>query len=323
MDVSIIVVNWNSREHLKKCLASIKTNTRAVSFEIIVIDSASFDGCGEMLRREFPEIHFIQGTRNVGFAAANNRAFEDASGEYVLFLNPDTELVGPAIDTIFSRVSTLPEAGVVGCRLLNADGTLQSSCIQAIPTILNQLLDCELLRRLWPKSRLWGTAPLYDEGAWPREVHGVSGACLMVRRSTFDSVGKFSQDYFMYAEDIDLSYKVRRSGYRNYFVPDATVVHHGGGSSDRAAGTFAAVMMPEAICRFLRKTRGEAYAIGYRFAILIAAVIRLTVLCAGRILAPGNLVRRASSQKWWSVLQWSLRLDGIVNRYYGKGFCQS
>jgi GT2 family glycosyltransferase len=317
VDLSIIIVNWNSKEHLRKCIASILTYTRMPRYEIVVIDSGSFDGCDQMLRENYPDVRFIQSAANLGFAKANNRAFEATLGECVLFLNPDTECVGPAIDTLCARAMSLPDAGVVGARLLNSDGTAQSSCIQSTPTVVNQLLNSAFLRKLWPRSRLWGNAALYDSTAVAREVEAVSGACLMVRRKTFEEVGRFCEDYFMYMEDVDLSYRTRRAGYRNYYVHDAIVTHFGGISSELAVSAFAAVMMPEAIWRFLRKTRGRAYASAYRLAMLMSAIGRLCVLTLASISGHRTVAAEASRQKWQAVLLWSLERDHIVSHYYG------
>jgi GT2 family glycosyltransferase len=319
MDLSIIIVNWNSREHLKKCLASILTQAHKTTYEIIVIDSASFDGCDEMLREHYPQVRFIQSVTNLGFARANNHAFQESIGECVLFLNPDTEIVGPALDTLYATLNSLPDSGIVGCKLLNSDRTIQTSCIQAMPTILSKILDSEFLRARWPKSTLWGMAPLFETSREAREVEAISGACLMLRRSTFQQVGAFSDDYFMYAEDVDLSYKVRLAGYRNYYAPDATIIHHGGGSSDQAVSTFAAVMMPEATRRFFCKTRGGAYGFGFRLAMLGSAIARLAVLGASfpvwRMRYSVKLWRD-SVQKWLAILKWGLNRDELVKRYY-------
>src|SRR4030066_516351 len=151
MDLSIIIVNWNSKEYLRKCIASILAATNAIEFEIVVIDNASFDGSGEMLKQCYPQVQFIQSEKNLGFSKANNEAFRVTHGQYVLFLNPDTEIVGTAIPIMLGYLQQMPNAGSVGCKLLNADKTVQTSCIQPFPTILNQFLDSEFLRALWPK----------------------------------------------------------------------------------------------------------------------------------------------------------------------------
>lgn len=319
MDLSIIIVNWNSVGFLKKCLATVVAETSGVEYEILVIDSGSFDGCGEMLRRDYPQVRFIQSPENLGFARANNVAFRASRGRTLLFLNPDTEVVGPAIATMYRRLQTLPDAGSLGCRLLNADRSIQTSCIQSFPTIANQALDAEWLRARWPAWRLWGIAPLYEDGAEAKAVDAIAGACVMLRREVFERVGLFSEDYFMYAEDIDLSYKLRQAGYANYYLPEAVVIHYGGGSSQEAPSNFSVVMMRESIWRFLTKTRGRGYAWLYRLAMLLCALARLAVLAADRRLAGrregGAGSAAGAAGKWQAVLRWSLSRQALLKQY--------
>ena len=253
--VSVIIVNWNSKDYLRRCLATVFAQTKTVELEVVVIDSASFDGCDTMLREHYPQVRFIQSADNCGFARANNRAFEESTKGCVLFLNPDTELVGPAIDILCARVNSLPDCGIVGGKLLNPDRTIQWGSVQAIPTIVNKVLDSDFLKAVWPRSSLWGMAALYDTTTGARDVETLSGACLMAKRRVFEEIGRFSEEYFMYAEDVDLCYKSRTAGYHNYYVPEATLIHYGGSSSQLKASTFTAVMMPEATLRFLKKTR--------------------------------------------------------------------
>src|SRR5258708_473456 len=177
MDLSIIIVNWNSKDFLRGCLKSIRAHPPSRPYEIIVVDNGSFDGCGEMLAKEFPGTIFVQSEKNVGFARANNLGFEHASGEVVWFLNPDTEFLDGAGDALLHCLVNSPDAGILGARLLNTEGSLQTSCVQALPTVLNQTLDCEFLRRLFPHSSLWGMSPLWS-ATKPVEVEGISGASL-------------------------------------------------------------------------------------------------------------------------------------------------
>lgn len=309
MDLSIIIVNWNSREYLRQCIASILAETHGIEYEIVVIDNASFDGSGEMLRECYPQVRFIQGEKNLGFAKANNAAFHQSKGRHVLFLNPDTVLVGPAVNTMLDYLRRLPNAGAVGCKLLNADKTVQTSCIQPFPTILNQILDSEVLRAIWPTSSLWGNAPLFGGRNGPEEVDAISGACVTLKRSVFERVGFFSEDYFMYTEDIDLSHKIHGQGYRNYYVPDATIVHYGGGSTEKVLSNYAVNMMQESIWRYFRKTRGSLYASYYRIAIFSAALCRMIALTA---IFPVAYARRRKSawnvsfQKWSAIIRWCM-----------------
>jgi GT2 family glycosyltransferase len=318
MDLSIIIVNWNSVAYLKACLASVFKQTENMNCEIIVIDAASFDGCEAMLGECFPRVHFIQSLHNVGFGRTNNQAFKRARGDSVLFLNPDTEIVGAAISSLYEGLQRLPNAGAVGCRLLNSDGSLQTSCIQSFPSILNQILDTEWLRQKWPAAWLWGTTALYASDNEPQVVDAIAGACVMMKRAVFEHVGGFSDEYFMYAEDIDLCHKTQVLGLTNYYLPTATVIHHGGASSQKAASNFSVVLMRESICHYLSKTRGRLYGAAYRLAMLGVACVRLTILrlsVAGCTHHAKNLPTSDSLRKWRAVLRWSLFRQSTVKQF--------
>jgi GT2 family glycosyltransferase len=159
---------------------------------------------------------------------------------------------------------------------------------------------------------------LFSGGVDAQEVEAVSGACMMISARTFKEVGGFSEDYFMYAEDMDLAYKVRGAGYRNHYVPRAVVVHHGGSSSRQSTSAFAAVMMPEATWRFFRKTRGAAYALTYRMSLCVSALARLIVLRLVKLVSWGraDAAVTAAIAKWTAVARWTVNRDGIVKLYY-------
>jgi GT2 family glycosyltransferase len=309
MELSIIIVNWNSKEFLSACLHSVRRFTRGIEQEIIVIDSGSYDGADELLRNAFPEVIYIQSNENIGFARSNNAAFHIAKGKYILFLNPDTELTSPAINLMVEYIQNAPNAGAVGCKLLNSDNSVQTSCIQAFPTILGQFFSSEFLMNLFPASTLWGMSALRQPGTQPSEVEVISGACLMVHRAAFEAVDGFSEDYFMYTEDVDLCYKLQRMGLKNYYMPAATVKHFGGGSSESAPSNFSAIMMRDSIMRYFKKYRGSVYANVYRFSTLVTAVLRIVISC---VMAPLKWPTRSTEQlkgtvrKWISIMQWSL-----------------
>lgn len=318
MDVSVIIVNWNSADFVRKCITSIWRETPDLRYEIIVVDSASYDGCGEMLGREFAGVRFIQSEKNVGFARANNLGFEQSQGDYVLFLNPDTELVGPAINVLHRALMELPDAGIVGAKLLNTDLTLQTECVQAFPTILNQLLDAEVLRRAFPRHPLWGMAPLFAAERKPAVVQVVCGASMMMRRSAFERIGRFSEDYFMYSEDADLCYKAQKSGYKNYYVPEATIMHYDGGSTAKTSfNKLSNVMLKESRWRFLSKSKGAGYAALYRLTIAIAAIFRLAAIAVIWLL--GNMAGKTGAvseqfKKWLAIFRWTIGLESKVRK---------
>jgi N-acetylglucosaminyl-diphospho-decaprenol L-rhamnosyltransferase len=322
LDLSIIIINWNSTGYVQKCVASIQRETRSLRYEIIVVDSASYDGCGQMLAREFPGVRFIQSERNVGFARANNLGFEQSQGDCILFLNPDTELVGPAINLLHQALIKLEDAGIVGAKLLNTDGTLQTSCIQTFPTILNQILDAEILRRAFPRHSFWGMAPLFSGGENPVEVEVLCGACMMMPRAAFERVARFSEDYFMYSEDVDLCQKVEGVGMKNYYVPSAVLIHHGGGSSSKSSfSKLSNVMLRESRWRFFKKHKNLPYAIIYRICVGLTAFTRLgmiAVIVVGSIFVRRGALMRLAFRKWLSILMWALGLERWARRQTNK-----
>jgi GT2 family glycosyltransferase len=310
MELSIVCVNWNSVDYLRECLASIYEHTLEVKFEIVIVDNASPAGDVSVLEREFPQIKIIKSPKNLGFAGANNLGFRHSSGTYVLFLNPDTKLMGPSIPILLRHIKALPDAGIVGCKLLNSDLTVQLSSIQKFPTILNQALDAEYLRIRWPRCPLWEIAPLFADDVKLLKVRVIPGACMLLRRTVFEQVGGFSEDYFMYAEDIDLNYKVKHAGFSNYYVGETAIIHHGGGSSSRQeVRQWAVVMKMNAMLQLFRKTRGRTYGTGYRAAMGTVAAARLLIL-TGISLIKRTLGRGQSPQvalgKWKAILNWAI-----------------
>jgi N-acetylglucosaminyl-diphospho-decaprenol L-rhamnosyltransferase len=303
LKLSVIFVNWNSTAYLRQCLSSLDQWAHDVERETIVVDNASPAQDVDVLRAEFKEITLIKSPQNLGFARANNLGFQHSTGEYLLFLNPDTRLNSPAIHRMIEQLESLPDAGVVGCRLLNADLSVQTTCIQTFPTILNQALDAEALRSRWPNSRLWGIAPLFSSGGGPAAVEVISGACMLMRRNVFEKIGQFSEEYFMYGEDVDLCYKATRAGFCNYYVGNATVIHYGGGSSTPERAT---VRKWQSIMRYCVKHNGPLYASIFALVMSVVAIGRLALLALHSLPRRGQRLERGSysaSAKWSAVLR--------------------
>ncbi len=316
-DLSIIIVNYKSADYVAGCLRTLAEQTTAMSYETIVVDNATYDGCEQMLARDYPDAVFVQSDTNLGFARANNLGAGRARGDVLLFLNPDTEVKGRAIERLHSALGNLKDPGAVGCRLLNSDGTLQTSCVQAFPTVLNQLLDADLLRRWFPSSRLWGAAALNSTGVAPVEVEAVSGACIMLRRRVFEQIGGFDPDFFMYGEDLNLCLKAHQTGFHNYYVGTAEIIHHGGGSSKKEVSNFSTIMMRKSVCLMLEKSHGKTYSRRYRLTQTAVALCRLILLAFLRPVyhARANMVEwRCMSSKWMAVLRWGLGLENAGMR---------
>jgi GT2 family glycosyltransferase len=214
-DLSIIIVNWNTRELLSGCLESVFDNVQGLQFEVIVFDNASTDGSQTMVFEDFPGVKLFKSEENLGFAAGNNRALQSASGNFVLLLNPDTLLVGNAVQELYAALQNNPAIGVVGAQLLNPDGTLQMS-YGHFPSLRTEI---PLLNRL-------GKTDDYEfssDSVVP--VDWVSGAALMTRRSLFDEVGVLDEDYWLYTEETDWCFRVRKSGWEVVLIPTARVTH--------------------------------------------------------------------------------------------------
>lgn len=313
--VSVLIVNWNSKDLLRECLLSIRRTCTDLPLQIVVVDGGSFDGCAEMLAGEFAEVEFIQSKDNIGFGRANNLGLTRVTGEAVLVLNPDTEVQSGALQTLLNELGRRPDAGIVSPRLLNTDRTLQAS-VHALPKPVRQALDSELLRRLLSPYSLW--APPSDFA--PAEaiaVEAVAGTCMLMWTKTFKEVGAFTPEYFMYAEDMDLCFKVLRAGHRIYHVPTAEVVHHGGASSSTQGSSFSAVMIREALNLYMVINHGWRYALAYRLATGSSAVFRLLILAPGVLLGDGRRrqERKAALARWWSVLSWSFGQQKWTKRY--------
>lgn len=310
VDLSILIVNWNSAAYVKECLAAVPRAIGALRCEVIVIDNASFDSCGEMLLTTFPDVRFVQSDRNLGFGGANNLLARMSNAPVLLFLNPDTVPSAHALERMWRHLMDGADVGVLGCRLRNTDGTIQTSCVQAVPTVVNQFLDADLLRWLAPGLKLWGTSALRDTSATV-DVEAVSGACMMMRRSVFEAVEGFSSAFFMYGEDIDLCARATAAGFSVRHVVDAEVVHHGGGSSRHAPSAFSVVMMCKSVSILIHRHRGERSAAIYRAALTVAASVRLGILLVSWpvwAVAAGVGRWTGAWHKWTAVLRWSLGL---------------
>lgn len=307
--VSIILVNWRSKDYVRSCVESIAREPKHDDFEVLVIDNDSGDGCGTMLKG-FPHVHYIESSSNLGFARANNLAVTQSRGRHILFLNPDTEVCANAIETLAAALETHPEAGMVGARLLNTDGTLQTTCVTAVPNILNQTLNLAWLRAAFPKWSIWGMQALYNTSSAPSTVDAISGACMMLRRDVVEQVGGFSTEYFMYAEDMDICVKVRKAGYFILYVPEAVVIHHGGrSSSQREESHFSSIAIRESLMHFFTIHRGLPYAWLCRATMGVVCTVRLIALALAAPLAlhprGARFLRRAWS-KWASILAWCI-----------------
>jgi len=230
MKLSIIIVNWNVRDLLEKCLTSIYKEIQDLEFEIIVIDNASNDGSVSMIREKFPQVKLIANEDNKWFAGGNNQGFEIAKGDLILLLNPDTEILDGAINKMMDFMEKNENIGVLGCKLLNTDMSLQPSC-RKLPNILDQSLILLKLHNFFPNLSPIKAYYMVDyKHNDTREVEQIMGACFMTRREIIDKIGGLDEKYGSIFEEVDFCRRVLDAGWKIYFTNQAQVIHHKGQS---------------------------------------------------------------------------------------------
>jgi GT2 family glycosyltransferase len=236
--VSVIIVSWNTCGLLRDCLSSVYEKTAGLEFEVILVDNASSDGSAAMVRREFPLVRIIQNEDNKGFVGGNNQALDIARGRYALLLNSDTILLDNAIAAVAGFAETHPEGAVFGCKVLNADMSVQRSCFM-YPSALNMVLYSSYLYKLFPKSRFFGRQLMtwwdFDD---EREVQTVSGCFSMVRMAAIRAVGKMNPLFFFYGDDPDWCYRFSEAGWKIMFTPAGRIIHYGGQSTKARKRAF-------------------------------------------------------------------------------------
>lgn len=232
MKLSIIIVNHNTLRKLEAALESIRRSVVPFAFEVIVVDNASNDGSPEALAERFPTVKVVRNTSNLGFAAGNNAGLRVARGEYLLLLNPDTELAGNALADTVRFLDDHEEAAIVGCRLVLPDGSTQES-VRSFPSLWNVWCEATFLYKLFPRSRVFGRYHMtfFDYGRAGR-VDWVSGAFFMFRRAVLGRIGELDGQFFMYAEEMDYCYRAAKAGLATWYTPAGTVHHHWGGMNE-------------------------------------------------------------------------------------------
>ena len=288
MEVSVIIVNWNTCDLLRNCLHSIRAQT-SLRHEIIVIDNASGDGSADMVRAEFPDVRLIANSVNGGFAAANNQGLRIARGRTVLLLNPDTLVLDAAIDRMLGWLDRHPDVGCAGCQVLEGPGVLQRTCF-ADPTVLNFVAVEFGLMRLarWIPAfgRSWYTD--WDRRS-EREVDVVSGMFMLVPRAVMDKVGLLDEAFFVYGEESDWCRRIRKAGYRCVFTPEAQIIHLDGGS--KSTSQIRSRMYVQIQKSHLIYTSKHSSALGYaaiRGIYLLSSTLRLGLFSALRLIRPDD-----------------------------------
>lgn len=282
-DVSVIIVNYNVRDFLEQCLHSLRRACQHLKAEVFVVDNASRDSSAQMVRRRFPWVQLMENRINVGFARANNQALKRARGRYILLINPDTLAREDTVEAMSEFMDAHPEAGAVGCKILNPDGTLQLSCRRSFPTPWVALSKILGLGWLFPKSRLFGKYNLtYLDPDKTAEVDALSGSFMFLRPEALKKVGLLDEEYFMYGEDLDLCYRIKKAGWKIYYVPTTQIIHYKGRSTEVSASTV--LDFYRAMVIFVRKHLRRKYLFFLHWFLTLGIAIRAGASFAGRIL---------------------------------------
>ena len=225
-ELSVIIVNYNTKDDLRNCLASIYASSQVTKFEIWVVDNHSTDGSSAMVREMFPQVNLIPSTENLGFAKANNLVLREACPDFVLLLNPDTIVSDYAFDETIDFLKRRPDVGMVTCKLVRADGTLDLACRRSLPSPLIGLWRAIGLANLFPKSHVFARYNLtYLDESEANEVEAINGAFMMTRMPAISEIGLLDERFFMYGEDLDWCCRFREKGWKIYYLPAPTVVH--------------------------------------------------------------------------------------------------
>lgn len=284
--LSILVVNWNTRDLLRACLRSIEVHPPHEPYEVVVVDNASKDGSADMVRAEFPNVRLVASQRNTGYAGGNNLAFAEASGDFLLTLNPDTEFVDDSLDVALATLRSLPKVGWLGIRQMGVDGNVQQS-VRGFPSVLGIFGDITGLGR-----RIGGRMDEYRLSGFDYSKEGPApqpmGTFLLFRREALASIGDprhpFDEEFPIFFNEVDLLYRLKKAGWEGHYTPEAQILHHGGESTKQVRKSMI-WESHRSLVRYLRKHHGTGLGrVGLPFLsaiILFAAFVRARGYDAG------------------------------------------
>jgi N-acetylglucosaminyl-diphospho-decaprenol L-rhamnosyltransferase len=303
MDLSVVIVNWNVCELLRRCLLSVaKALPPGLAAEVVVVDNASSDGSADMVRREFPAVRLVASDENLGYARGNNRGAAETSGRYLLILNPDTEVAGDALATMVHYLDEHPPVGAVGPQLRYADGTSQSSR-RRFPTPATAFWESTLLQQWVPNNRAARRYHMADRPAdAPQAVDWLVGAALMIRREAWRQIGPLDESFFMYFEELDWCRRGRAAGWEIHYVPAAQVVHYEGKSSEQVVAART-IRFQRSKVRYFRKYYGAGWALVIRLFLLATFAVQLAEESLKWLVGHRRALRRERMAAYWQVLR--------------------
>ncbi|NVO18133.1 MAG: glycosyltransferase [Bacteroidetes bacterium] len=284
MKLSVIIVNYNVRYFLEQCLHSVREASKGLEVEVFVVDNASVDGSVKMVGEKFAGTHCIANTENVGFAKANNQAISIAKGEYILLLNPDTVIETDTFSKVIGFMDQHPDAGGLGVKMVDGKGNFLPESKRGLPTPVVAFYKIFGLSRLFPHSPRFNKYHLgYLDKNKTHKVDVLSGACMLVRKSILDSIGYLDEQFFMYGEDIDLSYRIVKAGFCNYYFPETRIIHYKGESTKKGSLNYVFVFY-NAMIIFAKKHFSPQNARVFSIFINLAIYFRASLSVAFRVL---------------------------------------
>lgn len=313
MDLSVVIVSWNVRALLERCLTSLERTRlgHAWQCEVIVVDAASTDGSPDMVRRSFPWVQLVTSDVNLGFTRGSNLGVAQSSGRYLLLLNPDTEARENAVSEMFAYMEGHPDVGVLGPRLLFPDGGVQPSR-RRFPTLATALIESTVLQQWLPHSSILQRYYVQDHSDdEEQDVDWLVGACLVIRRAAWEQTGPLDEHFFMYSEELDWCKRAKQSGWRVVYLPTATVVHHEGQSSAQVVAARHIYFQSSKVLYF-RKHHGAPAAEALRFFLLATYVFQLVREASKWLVGHKRPLRRERVIAYWRVLRSGLRASGEV-----------
>jgi O-antigen biosynthesis protein len=278
----VIIVNYNVRYFLEQCLFSVRRAAQGIEMETIVVDNHSTDGSLEYLRPKFPEVSFIINEQNLGFGAACNKGLTEASGAYILFLNPDTIVAEDSFSTCIAFLEKQFSCGAVGVRMIDGSGKFLRESKRSFPSPATSLYKLSGLARLFPRSKVFGRYHLgHLDPLQNHEADVLAGAFMMIRKEVLDRSGGFDETFFMYGEDVDLSYRIQKTGYKNFYLAETTIIHFKGESTRRGSLNYVR-MFYQAMSVFVQKHYGGTKAGIFTASIKIAIWARAALTAFGK-----------------------------------------
>jgi O-antigen biosynthesis protein len=319
MKLSIIIVNYNVKYFLEQCLYSVRKASKGIELELIVVDNNSVDGSVEMLKDKFKDIILIENRKNTGFSVANNQGIEIAKGEYILLLNPDTVVQEDTFQKIIQFMDEHPEAGGLGVKMIDGKGNFLPESKRGLPTPMVAFFKIFGLARLFPKSRLFGKYHLgYLSNDEVHEVDVLAGAFMLMRKTVLEKVGLLDETFFMYGEDIDLSYRIQLGGYKNYYYPHTSIIHYKGESTKKSSVNYVFVFY-NAMIIFAKKHFSKNNAKLFSFLINIAVYVRAGFAIFSRMI--NRLVLPFLDASTWYIGLYIIKLYWEHNhRYVRKAY---